>query len=76
MSAKPPETPGQIFVSTLVHGAVYVLVALGGFGLARYLQVGKTFDAGSWIVIGALAVLAVVIATVRAVLAQRRSAPH
>ena len=76
MSAKPPETPGQIFVSTLIHGAIYVVVAFLGFGLARYLEVGKTFDAGSWIVIGALAVLAVAIAAVRAVLAQRRSASH
>lgn len=76
MTAKPPETPAQVFVSTLIHGAIYVVVALAGFGLARYMEVGKTFDAGSWIVIGALAVLAVVIASVRALLAQRRSAPH
>ena len=59
-------TPRAKFISTLKIGAVFVVVSLGGFGLARYLEVGKRFDFGSWVVIGILAVAVLITAIVRA----------
>jgi len=50
-----------------------VAVSLFGFGLARYLEEGKTFDFGSWIVIVVLALAVLLTATVRALLAARRN---
>jgi hypothetical protein len=54
-------------------GAVFVVVSLFGFGLARYLEEGKTFDLGSWVVIVVLALAVLLTATVRAILAARRN---
>ena len=65
----PPDTPRGKFISTLKIGTVFVLVSLGGFGLARYLEVGKRFDFGSWVVIAILALAVLLTATVRAVVA-------
>jgi hypothetical protein len=48
-------------------------VSLFGFGLARYLEEGKTFDFGSWIVIVVLAMAVLLTATLRALLAARRN---
>lgn len=67
------KTPFQKFLQTLKLGAVFVVVSLLGFGLARYLEEGKTFDAGSWVVIFILAVAVLVTASVRALLAARRT---
>jgi len=66
------DTPLAKFVSTLKIGAVFVVVSLLGFGLARYLEVGKRFDFGSWIVIAILAVAVLITAVVRAAVATRR----
>jgi hypothetical protein len=63
------DTPRAKFISTLKIGAVFVVVSLGGFGLARYLEVGKTFDFGSWVIIAVLAVAVVVTAAIRAFVA-------
>jgi hypothetical protein len=60
------KTPLQKFFQTLKIGAVFVVVSLAGFGLARYLEEGKRFDFGSWAVIAILAVAVVVTATLRA----------
>ena len=68
----PPDTPRAKFFSTLKIGAVFVVVSLGGFGLARYLEVGKRFDFGSWAVIGILALAVVITAAVRAFVAGLR----
>ncbi|MCE9524277.1 MAG: hypothetical protein K8S25_17800, partial [Alphaproteobacteria bacterium] len=65
----PSETPRGKFISTLKIGAVFVAVSLGGFGLARYLEEGKRFDTGSWIVIAILAFAVLVTATLRALMA-------
>lgn len=64
-----PKTPVAKFFQTLKIGAVFVVVSLGGFGLARYLEEGKVFDFGSWAVIGILAVAVVVTAALRALAA-------
>ena len=61
------------FVQTLKLGVVFVVVSLMGFGLARYLEEGKTFDVGSWIIIAILAFAVLVTATSRARLAARRT---
>jgi predicted alpha/beta hydrolase family esterase len=66
------ETPLAKFVSTLKIGAVFVAVSLGGFGLARWLEVGKRFDFGSWVIIGVLAVAVVITAAIRALVASRK----
>ena len=65
-------TPRAKFISTLKIGAVFVVVSLAGFGLARYLEVGKRFDFGSWVVIGILAVAVLITAIVRALVARTR----
>jgi hypothetical protein len=65
-----PKTPTAKFFQTLKIGAVFVVVSLAGFGLARYLEEGKTFDSGSWAVIGILAVAVVVTAGLRALAAK------
>lgn len=67
-----PDTPLAKFVSTLKIGAVFVLVSLGGFGLARYLEEGKRFDFGSWVVIAVLAVAVLITAVIRAFLASMK----
>jgi len=67
------KSPLEKFYQTLKLGAVFVAVSLFGFGLARYLEEGKTFDFGSWIVIVVLALAVLLTATVRAVLAARRN---
>ena len=64
-----PDTPRAKFISTLKIGAVFVVVSFAGFGLARYLEVGKRFDFGSWVVIAVLAVAVVITAAIRAFLA-------
>jgi hypothetical protein len=69
MTTPVRDTPFAKFVSTLKIGAVFVVVSLLGFGLARYLEEGKRFDTGSWIVIAVLGVAVVITAAVRAVLA-------
>jgi predicted ABC-type exoprotein transport system permease subunit len=66
------DTPLAKFISTLKIGAVFVLVSLLGFGLARYLEEGKRFDVGSWIVIAVLAVAVLVTASIRAAVAAAR----
>jgi hypothetical protein len=66
------DTPLAKFVSTLKIGAVFVVVSLLGFGFARYLEEGKRFDFGSWIVIAVLAAAVVVTAAIRAAVAARR----
>lgn len=65
----PPDTPRAKFISTLKIGAVFVAVSLAGFGLARYLEEGKRFDFGSWVVIAILAFAVLVTAAVRALAA-------
>jgi hypothetical protein len=65
-----PKTPTAKFFQTLKIGAVFVVVSLACFGLARYLEEGKTFDFGSWAVIGILAVAVVVTAALRALAAK------
>jgi hypothetical protein len=60
------KTPLAKFYQTLRIGAVFVVVSLAGFGLARYLEEGKRFDFGSWAVIAILAVAVVVTAGLRA----------
>lgn len=72
MPAPAPETPFEKFVHTLKIGAVFVVVALLGFGLARYLEEGKRFDFGSWVVIGVLAVAVLVTALIRAFVTQMK----
>lgn len=67
------KTPLQKFFQTLKLGAVFVIVSLLGFGLARYLEEGKTFDGGSWVVIVILAVAVLITACVRALLAALRT---
>lgn len=63
MTAK---TPTAKFFQTLKIGAIFVVVSLLGFGLARYLEEGKRFDFGSWIVIAILAIAVVITAALRA----------
>jgi hypothetical protein len=63
------KTPFAKFLQTLKIGAVFVVVSLGGFGLARYLEEGKRFDFGSWVVIAILAAAVVLTAVLRAVAA-------
>jgi hypothetical protein len=63
------KTPLAKFFQTLKIGAVFVVVSLGGFGLARYLEEGKRFDFGSWAVIAILAAAVVLTAILRAVAA-------
>jgi hypothetical protein len=63
------KTPLAKFYQTLKIGAVFVVVSLGGFGLARYLEEGKRFDFGSWAVIAILAAAVVVTAVLRALAA-------
>jgi hypothetical protein len=65
-----PKTPTAKFFQTLKIGAVFVVVSLACFALARYLEEGKTFDSGSWAVIGILAVAVVVTAALRALAAK------
>lgn len=72
MATPAPETPFEKFVHTLKIGAVFVVVALAGFGLARYLEEGKRFDFGSWVVIAVLAVAVIVTAAIRAGFTQIR----
>ena len=67
------KTPLEKFFQTLKLGSVFVIVSLLGFGLARYLEEGKTFDLGSWVVILVLAIAVLLTATVRALLAARRN---
>lgn len=67
-----PNTPLAKFISTLKIGVVFVVVSLLGFGLARYLEEGKRFDLGSWIVIAVLAVAVLITAVIRAAVATRR----
>lgn len=61
-----PKTPLAKFYQTIRIGAVFVVVSLAGFGLARYLEEGKRFDFGSWVVIAILAAAVVVTAALRA----------
>ena len=68
----PNDSPQATFISTLKLGVVFVIVALLGFGLARYLEEGKRFDLGSWIVIAVLAAAVVITAAIRAALAMRK----
>jgi predicted ABC-type exoprotein transport system permease subunit len=67
------KTPLGKFIQTIKHGAVFVIVSLFGFGLARYLEEGKTFDFGAWVIIVILAFAVLITATVRALLAARRN---
>lgn len=67
------KSPLGKFVQTIKHGAVFVVVSLLGFGLARYLEEGKTFDFGSWAIIFILAIAVLITATIRALLAARRT---
>lgn len=69
MTTPAHDTPFAKFVSTLKIGAVFVVVSLLGFGLARYLEEGKRFDTGSWIVIAVLGAAVVVTAAIRALAA-------
>jgi len=70
--ATGPQSPLEKFVSTLKIGAVFVVVSLAGFGLARYLEEGKRFDFGAWIVIAVLAVAVIVTAAIRALVASMK----
>jgi hypothetical protein len=72
MTTHDPDTPLAKFINTLKIGAVFVVVALAGFGLARYLEEGKRFDFGSWVVIAVLAIAVLVTAAIRALLAIRK----
>jgi len=67
------KTPVEKFMQTLKLGTVFVVVSLFGFGLARYLEEGKTFDVGSWIIIAILAFAVLLTATIRALLAASRT---
>lgn len=67
------KTPTEKFFETLKHGGIFVLVSLFGFGIARYMEVGKVFDFGSWLIIFILAVAVFITAAVRALLAARRN---
>lgn len=69
MTSPVPDTPLAKFIGTLKIGAVFVVVSLLGFGLARYLEEGKRFDTGSWIVIAVLGAAVVVTAAIRALAA-------
>ena len=60
------KTPTAKFFQTLKIGAIFVVVSLLGFGLARYLEEGKRFDFGSWMVIAILAVAVIITAALRA----------
>jgi hypothetical protein len=64
------KTPTAKFFQTLKIGAIFVVVSLLGFGLARYLDEGKRFDFGSWMVIAILAVAVVITAALRALAAK------
>lgn len=66
------KTPLEKFYETLKHGAIFVAVSLFGFGIARYMEVGKTFDFGSWVIIAILAVAVFLTAAARGLLAARR----
>jgi hypothetical protein len=68
----PTDAPLAKFIQTLKIGAVFVVVSLGGFGLARYLEEGKRFDFGSWVVIGVLAVAVLITAVIRAFVASMK----
>jgi hypothetical protein len=72
MANPDPDTPLAKFINTLKIGAVFVVVSLAGFGLARYLEEGKRFDFGSWIVIAVLAIAVLITAVVRAAVAALR----
>jgi len=67
------KTPLEKFYETLKHGAIFVAVSLFGFGIARYMEVGKAFDTGSWIIIAILAIAVFITAAVRGLLAARRA---
>ena len=67
------KTPIGKFFQTLKLGAVFVIVSLLGFGLSRYLEEGKIFDFGSWVVILILALAVVITAAIRAMLAALRN---
>ena len=69
------KSPISKFFHTLRIGAVFVVVSLLGFGLARYLEEGKSFDFGSWIVIAVLAVAVLITATIRALVTASRKKP-
>ena len=66
--ATDKNSPSYKFFQTLKIGTVFVIVSLLGFGLARYLEEGKRFDFGSWVIIAILAVAVLLTATVRALL--------
>ena len=72
MTKVAPDSPLGKFIGTLKIGAVFVIVSLAGFGLARYLEEGKRFDFGSWIVIAVLALAVLITAVVRALVASTR----
>jgi predicted ABC-type exoprotein transport system permease subunit len=72
MTSPAPDSPLAKFINTLKIGAVFVVVSLLGFGLARYLEEGKRFDFGSWIVIAVLAIAVLVTGAIRALLAMRK----
>jgi hypothetical protein len=72
MTKHDSDSPLAKFISTLKIGVVFVVVSLAGFGLARYLEEGKRFDFGSWIVIAVLAAAVLVTAVVRALVASTR----
>jgi len=67
-----PDSPRAKFLGTLKIGAVFVVVSLAGFGLARYLEEGKRFGLGSWSVIAILAVAVLVTAVLRAAITHLR----
>ncbi len=69
------KSPLSKFFHTLRIGAVFVVVSLLGFGLARYLEEGKSFDFGSWIVIAVLAVAVLITAIIRALVTASRKKP-
>jgi predicted ABC-type exoprotein transport system permease subunit len=68
MTTRDKNSPSYKFFQTLKIGTVFVLVSLLGFGLARYLEEGKAFDFGSWVIIAILAVAVLLTASVRALL--------
>ncbi|MDZ4738410.1 MAG: hypothetical protein SGJ03_00705 [Alphaproteobacteria bacterium] len=69
------KSPISKFFHTLRIGAVFVVVSLLGFGLARYLEEGKSFDFGSWVVIAVLAVAVLITAVIRALVTASRKKP-
>ena len=75
MKTMDSKSPISKFFHTLRIGAVFVVVSLLGFGLARYLEEGKSFDFGSWIVIAVLAVAVLITATIRALVTASRKKP-